>query len=309
MKVHADVLRMAKTKEKRERIKWFHARTVFFGEHGVGRADEGLALARECDHEDARFLLSLFPDDAPKTSEEVVARFLEKNEDARCLCWAAMAGNRNTTSLLAKSAQLGYAWAQANWLWRAPGSLELLEKAVAQGECKAFFSLGLRLWFGDDAVQDQVRGGALLREAAALGHAEAQYQMAMTCCKRDTLERVQWLRRAAIQGHHYAYNSLLCEAPAANLGRGGLAGRIAFEIGAALATVEKGGQKSSQKANQAKEVVQLILLFDQSCNQARRAVIWWMCYARKEGVAKDIRVLIADLIWDERAAWCERRLR
>ena len=69
MQVHADVLKMAGSKEKRERIEWFHARRVFFFDDANLLA-EGLALARQCEHEDARFLVSLFPDGAPSTVEE-----------------------------------------------------------------------------------------------------------------------------------------------------------------------------------------------------------------------------------------------
>ncbi len=60
--VHADVLKMAKTEAQRERIKWYHARRIFFGQ---AMLTEGLALARQCQHEDARFLVSLFPGDTP----------------------------------------------------------------------------------------------------------------------------------------------------------------------------------------------------------------------------------------------------
>lgn len=49
-KVHADVLRMAKTKEKQERIKWFHTRRVFFDNQSP-RFAEVLELARQCEHE------------------------------------------------------------------------------------------------------------------------------------------------------------------------------------------------------------------------------------------------------------------
>ncbi len=63
--VHADVLKMAKSKEKREAIKWFNARRVFFKRDL--RADlelargVGLELARESEHSDARYFASLSP--------------------------------------------------------------------------------------------------------------------------------------------------------------------------------------------------------------------------------------------------------
>ncbi len=63
--VHADILKMAKTQEKREAIKWFHARGVFFAEREL---TNGLALARQSEHPDARFLASLFP--GPPASDD-----------------------------------------------------------------------------------------------------------------------------------------------------------------------------------------------------------------------------------------------
>lgn len=49
---------------------------------------EGFALARESEHDDARFLVSLFPHGAPATRAEAAAVFLARCDDVRCLCWA-----------------------------------------------------------------------------------------------------------------------------------------------------------------------------------------------------------------------------
>ncbi len=46
-KVHADVLKMAKTEEKKERIKWFQARSVLL-DGTVPAFERGLLLACEC---------------------------------------------------------------------------------------------------------------------------------------------------------------------------------------------------------------------------------------------------------------------
>ncbi len=81
MTAQAEVLKLVKTKEKQERIKWLYARRVFFGFSGTALSD-GLDLARGVDHEEARMLVSAFPGDTPKTSEEAVAVFL--TESARC---------------------------------------------------------------------------------------------------------------------------------------------------------------------------------------------------------------------------------
>ncbi len=79
IKVHADILKMAKTKEKTERIKWFHARNVFFHHDNKGMS-EGLELARQFDHSDARLLASLFPDGAPETRAQAMKGFGDPDE-------------------------------------------------------------------------------------------------------------------------------------------------------------------------------------------------------------------------------------
>ncbi len=110
-KAHAELLKMAKTEEKRERIKWFAARSAFFGAKDFAK---GLAMARECQQvDDARFLVSLFTGGPPASAEEAVGLFLSRRDDARCLCWAARLGAEPSDELMRESAERGYAWGQA----------------------------------------------------------------------------------------------------------------------------------------------------------------------------------------------------
>ncbi len=93
MKVHADILKMVGTKEKRERIKWYHARRVFFDKGtSAGCFAQGLELAKESEHPGARFFVSLFRDGAPTTAQEAKSVFLAHAEvDARSMCWRPFA--------------------------------------------------------------------------------------------------------------------------------------------------------------------------------------------------------------------------
>lgn len=86
--MHADILKMARTEEKRACIKWFHARGVFF-RGDSSNLSRGLELARQSSHDDACFLVSLFLDGAPSTSDQAIATFLAHEEDARCLVWVS----------------------------------------------------------------------------------------------------------------------------------------------------------------------------------------------------------------------------
>ncbi len=79
MDVLADVLDMAKTEEKRNLIKWYF---FFF----MCDWKRGLELARQYDNQDARFLVSLFPDGPPADCTAAVSAF-QLQDDPRCLCW------------------------------------------------------------------------------------------------------------------------------------------------------------------------------------------------------------------------------
>ncbi len=309
MGVHGDVLKMAATEEKRERIKWYHARRAFFDQRLF---DHGLALARQSEHEDARLLVSLFPSGPPSTREEAAARFLACQDDARCLCWASHFCD-SEMELLERSAAAGYAWAQALYGRMLSGrsrdaeKRQWIEKAVAQGERDAMATLADWLWKSTNGVAgDEVRKLNLWRDAAELGHKEAQLCYANTCFAKDSLEQFQWLRRSAVQLCERNAKLMLCRAvvPQLHLMEQCGRGRIVFEIGAALSAINDPGlfEDGSEKARAAQRVVSLYLQWNAA---AKKAILCWIWMARELGVARDIRLMIADCIWDDRAAWSE----
>ncbi len=74
-------------------------------------AAEAVALIKQCEHEVARFLLSLIPASGlPPLRSEVASLF--DREDARCCCWAALFGKAPKDELLRRSAEGGYAMGQ-----------------------------------------------------------------------------------------------------------------------------------------------------------------------------------------------------
>ncbi len=173
-KVHADVLKMAKTEEKRDRIKWFEARRLFFG---CGRFADGLQVARQSKHEDARLLVSLFPDRVSASTDcrDVAAMVLASpsGKDPRCLCWGAMLGADSRTELIREAALVGYAWAQYAYARTLSEHehLRWLEKAAAQGDMNALPILANQLWYGKGGViVVQPRARQLWREATELGN-------------------------------------------------------------------------------------------------------------------------------------------
>ncbi len=305
-KVHEDVLKMAKTKEQRDRIKWFHARRVFFEN---GQHVEGLELARHCEHDDARFLVSLFPEGVPTEEDEVAAVFLARPDDARCLCWAAHCAGDRFEDLVSLSAAGGYGWAQAqcgSLLSDHPRDAVVWhERGAEQGEPEAM------LMFADALMDEFVFGGsgsrkrraeALWRAAAELGDHSAQLVCARQCCAKGSLEQLQWLRRSALQGSHEALISLV------GSGRELLqrdrmgANRLLFEVGAALAGTSYLDIRGwSSEAHLARN--EIAMLYEQCLAQTKRAVLCWLWAVKEMRVVKDIRLMIADLIWDQRAEW------
>ncbi len=49
----------------------------------------------------------------------------------------------------------------------------------------------------------------------------------------------------------------------------------------------------------------MIELYRLWCAKAKRAVMCWLWMSRSQRIIKDLRLLIADFIWDERAASSE----
>ncbi len=138
--------------EKRDCIAWFHARRLFFGSPAPDDTDRflplALELARRCDHEDSRYLSSLFPEGLLITRQLARDTFLVQ-EDPRCWSWAAECQAEPRNELLRRSAEAGYAWGQALYgrnldideRLREKQMVVWLEKAAAQGEPEALLQL------------------------------------------------------------------------------------------------------------------------------------------------------------------------
>ncbi len=308
--LHSDVLKMAHTEEKRERIKWIHARHVFFG---LGHFAVGLELAKQCSHDDAHLLVSFFPGGPPPKLLDLATVLMASN-DPRCWCWAAACGGGEkvtVTDLLMRSATSGYGWAQSQLITSKlirVGGEEWLEKAIAQGEPEAMVELANRLCSaGGTAASARPREYCLWREAAELGCAEAQFRLAEHFCATMSLEQFVWLCRAAIQEHAGAVRKLSWSAMKLvkdyDVSRIATAGPLLCEVGTMLALLRDSWEHSVSLSDAACE--RTLELYNGWCANAKRAVFCWLCLSRQLGVSKDVRLLVADLVWQERSAWSE----
>jgi hypothetical protein len=68
----------------RELIKWWDALDLL-GLRCEGDAEEGMRMARECQHPDAQWLVSLLPPDVAVTREQVLPVMMEQGDDPRAL--------------------------------------------------------------------------------------------------------------------------------------------------------------------------------------------------------------------------------
>ncbi len=277
------------------------------------RFDEGLRLARDSRHPDAQWLCSTVPA-GDVTGEGLKRAMVAQGEDPRALFMLYCL--RDGQQHLRRAAELGYAPAQAKLAakYRTDAEVDRVswaEKAAAQQDRNGLFRLGCNLW-AMEPQQERTRALALFREAAELEHAEAQYWVGMEDFGRHDWQRYRLVGRAAARGESSALG-LLRNNAVELLGEfeaDDSPGKVVFELGAALrgnvdgrAGRAYGLMLSGEKLRGALRCVEL---HDKWCAAAKRSIECWIGMARRLNVAKDIRLLIARLLWDERREWSTR---
>lgn len=88
---------------------------------------------------------------------------------------------------------------------------EIFLPLVEVGNADAMYFLAIMYFDGDGVPQDQAEGMRLLRVAADLGSADAQFTIGLEkkeFASRDYKEALDWFRLAAVQGHPDAQNAL-----------------------------------------------------------------------------------------------------
>jgi hypothetical protein len=86
-------------------------------------------------------------------------------------------------------------------------------------------------------------------------------------------------------------------------------GRIVFELGAAFSgqiceydDIIFHRDVTEEVMRAAEECVEL---HDKWCGQAKEAIRCWLVIARRKRVVKDIRKVVARMLWEQRASWSE----
>ncbi len=82
-----------------------------------------------------------------------------------------------------------------------------------------------------------------------------------------------------------------------------------FELGRALSCADSWLGNMNLLPVVRDACLRTVELYRNWCAEARRAIFCWIWCAQQHNAAKDIRILVADLVWGERSAWSERKVK
>ncbi len=298
--------------DKNELAKWYKARDTFLGWNFCRQdVNLGLRLARECTHEDAKWLAGLFPKDVPLSKEEAKRVFLAQGEDARALCFAGRVSLYDETLFL-RSAHHGYPQAQVMasiWASDKAEKWDWIVKAFAQGERTAIALMADYLWKGDVCEKNEQQSLLLFREAAEMDHVLSQHFLGERGFGENQPERYKWWGKAAANGNSNSVELLAVMAVSQMELRanGGGIGGVVFALGAACEGHfnARSGTLFGKDLNglEVDAVRQVLELYDSWCANARTAILFWLWITKKNPAMRDIATLIAKSLWDDRSAW------
>jgi hypothetical protein len=301
-----------------EQIKWWDALDALGRIETEVLVANVLRLARECRHPDAQWLASLFPVGGAVTKERLHQVMLEQGEDARAKFVAWRAGPVGQYGLLQEAAEMNYAPALACWSFTArevrcanglseeekqewaTTSFECAQDAVAQGDRYGMFLLAFCHHRAIGCAQDMAKAIDLYRVAAELGYPMAQEFYGTEAFGEYDWRRFLWRGRAATRGvDHYFCESVL---PLLPLFESGQHGRI---LHTAAPIIRAKAQAFSRYLDEKqKEMLERIFeLYDAMMSRARQAMLCWSVVGARCGVAKDVRIMIAKMAWEETWRW------
>jgi hypothetical protein len=292
-------------------VEWYKIRDTFFGQNYVSQdIPLALELAARCSHPDALWLTEACAGKGVTRKEEarLVFSALGQN-DARALCfmWLCVDEDEDDGDLAAlrRSAELGFAFAQA-WMAGATGGEEKIkfaQMATSQGEREGFSSLGRCFRYGHGCEEDFDKAKENFLLASKLGFVLAMIELGWLLEESDP-RRWQWWGRAAALGASWNILSSFSEQVALfNSGSG--SGAVMFAIGQALKghvneqkrTIFNSNIKFDSRIGPAKQAISSYEAQTKATKDAMRA---WTLVGIKLKVVKDVRKLIAKLIWDSR---------
>jgi TPR repeat protein len=219
--------------------------------------------------------------------------------------FAWLLGNQEDLAPLRRSAELGFAWAQAMLAWKTQGyeKFKFAQLAATQGERDGYYWHGRCFRDGEGCEKDLDKSKENFLRASELGQVYAMTTLGLLLDESDP-QRWRWWGRAAALGHIWNFlSSFVDQVELFNSGSGSAA--IMFAIGQALQghvdeearTIFSSEYYIDSRIGPAK---QAIAFYDAQIKATIDAMRAWTQVGIRWKVVKDVRKLIAKLIWDSR---------
>jgi hypothetical protein len=297
-------------------LTWYKIRDTISGDNYTSLdVPKALELASECPHPKAVWLTSLFAGRHATTLRDVNDVLSAQLDHPLCFV-----EKLTFADSLIEGVQRGDALAQAVMAWEEydqarrqydlenskkcfKGAFDLADKSARQGERNGFFWLGYFYKEGSGCELDVEKGKEFLLIASELGHVPAMKYYSELL---NDARKYYWLGRAAERRFPNSF-SLDMSGQIQKFNQGVGRSDFMFAIGRAL----KGN--ANEKAEQLfgssfgyseDDVTQVQSFYEFQLRSYRRAVDLWSGIAIRNGVVKDIRKMIAKIIWETR---CEAR--
>jgi hypothetical protein len=226
--------------------------------------------------------------------------------DARALCFIWLCGDRRDVTPLRRSADLDFSFAQARLAGQTKGEekFKFAQLAAAQGERDGFDWLGVCYHDGDGCEEDWDKAKENFLRASELGLVWAMNELGTMLDESDP-QRWRWLGRAAALGDNWRFLSNFAE-QVELFNSGSKSDAVMFAIGQAL----HGHVHATERAIFNDEdcsfdsligpAKQAIAFNEAQIKATKAAMHAWTQVGIRWKVVKDVRKLIAKLIWDSR---------
>ncbi len=297
-------------------IDWLEARDTFLG-HNRHTKDLslGLKLAANCSHPDAQWLTEVFAGHECLSSDEEAREILQRNggNDLRSICFAALLHRKNHQEIKVASDR-GNAFAQAIRASDKTGkeSFELAKKSAFEGNERDGWS-----WLGycyeiANGCDDDVNMAIHFHEIAAKMGSIASMLGLGYLLPQFSAQRWFWLGTAALRGSH---NTLISNVGKLTSFKGWpeMHPGAFYQIGRAFEATFVARKRqpilfgSVVQANVMKRVEEAVTFY-QARVALRKSIDTWTMSARRFGMVKDMRLMVAKMVWDSRNDEINNRL-
>jgi hypothetical protein len=283
---------------------WCKIRDTFFGNNFVSQnIPLAIEIASSCHHPDARWLTEACAGKHVNMIEDAKRVFSALGQsDARALCFLWMCCNldergRDLTSLR-RAAELGYGFAQALMAGRTQGEekFKLAKLAAAQGERDGCFLLGVCFREGKGCEKDLDKAKENFVFASELGHVFAMIYLGNLFNESDP-QRWGWWGMAAALGDSWNFLSKFAKQVELFSSGSESAAVMQGHVNERARTIFSNDFNFASRIGPAK---QAIAFYEGQMKATKDAMYAWTLVGIHFNVVKDVRKLIAKLIWDSR---------